>query len=320
MFRRDQARRQVNAAVQRLRASARRLDVRTGGIASTVWRAARSFTEARGAEAAAGLAYYTLFSLFPLLLALVALGSLFFDSQQAFQEAVKLVTDAFPVSRSLIESNLRQILNLRGPVGIVGLVGALWSASGAFAILTRTISGAWPDAGARNPLESRMLALGMVGTLAVLLIMSLLLSTGLNVVSRLRLPLAQDASLYDSLLWAWLSDLVPWLFSVLLFTALYRWVPDARVPWRAALGAGVVVAAAWEIAGNAFAWYVGSGMARYNLVYGSLGAVVALMFWVYVSGWILGFGAHLSAAIAGRLPPPSPGPSRQPGPQGPATR
>lgn len=291
---------QARAAWQRIQCVARRLDARTGRIAGTIWRAARSFGRARGAEAAAGLAYYTLFSLFPLLLALVALGSFFFDSQDALQQAVKLVSDAFPVSQPLIEDNLRQILGLRGPVGAIGLIGALWSASGAFAILTRTINRAWPDAEPRNPLESRLLALGMVGTLAVLLILSLMLSTGLNVLARLRLPLAEDASIYDSTLWTWLSNLVPWLFSAALFTALYRWVPDAKVPWRAALGAGVPVAAAWEIASNAFAWYVGSGMARYNLVYGSLGAVVALMFWVYVSGWILGFGAHLSAAIARR--------------------
>jgi membrane protein len=57
---------------------------------------------------------------------------------------------------------------------------------------------------------------------------------------------------------------------------------------------------AWELAKQAFAWYLSSGFAKYDLVYGSLGAVVALMFWIYIGSWIVFFGAHLSAVIAGR--------------------
>jgi membrane protein len=60
----------------------------------------------------------------------------------------------------------------------------------------------------------------------------------------------------------------------------------------------LVVAAAWELAANGFAWYVGSGLARYRIVYGSLGTVVALLFWVYLSAWLIILGAHLSAAVA----------------------
>jgi len=81
--------------------------------------------------------------------------------------------------------------------------------------------------------------------------------------------------------------------------ALYRWVPNAKVRWSAAFWAALVVALVLEIAANAFAWYLSSGLARYRIVYGSLATVVALLFWIYLSGWIIIFGAHLSAAIAG---------------------
>ncbi len=271
---------------------------RSGGVLGIVKGSIESFGDARGSEAAAGMAYYTLFSLFPLLLALVAAGSYLLDRQQVFQQVVDLVSNAFPISQNLIEVNLRQVLQLRGAVGLIGLVVALWSASGAFTILTRNVNRAWAEAPPRGFLESRLVALGMVGSLAVLLILSLLASTALNVLSRLQVPLVDIQSLYSTPLWTTLSDLVPWLFIFLLFLALYRWVPNAEVSWAAAFWAALVVALAWEIIANLFAWYVSSGLARYRIVYGSLGTVVALLFWIYLSSWIIIFGAHLSAAVA----------------------
>jgi membrane protein len=98
-------------------------------------------------------------------------------------------------------------------------------------------------------------------------------------------------------MWAIGSTLVPWLFVFLLFLSLYRWVPNEHVSWSAAFWAALVVAAAWQIGARAFAWYVGSGLARYQLVYGSLGAIVALMAWIYLGSWLTFFGAHLGAAL-----------------------
>ena len=76
---------------------------------------------------------------------------------------------------------------------------------------------------------------------------------------------------------------MPWLSIFFLFLAFYRLVPNAEVGWPAALWAAFVVALAWELVANAFAWHVSSGLARYRLVYGSLGTVVALLFWIYLS-------------------------------------
>ena len=270
----------------------------SGGVLGIMRDTVRSFSEARGSEAAASMAYYTLFSLFPLLLALVAAGSYLLDRQQVFQQVVDLVSNAFPISQNLIEENLRQVLRLRGAVGLVGLVVAIWSASGVFTILTRNINRAWTHAEPRGFLQSRLVALGMVGSLAVLLVMSLLLSTALNVLSRSHVPLVDFQSLYGTAVWTALSNVVPWLLIFILFLALYRWVPNEEVPWKAAFWAALVVALAWEIVANVFAWYVSSGLAKYRVVYGSLGTVVALMFWIYLSSWLILFGAHLSAAVA----------------------
>jgi membrane protein len=298
MIDRSQLRTWTTKITQQARTTFRRANKLSGGVLGIIRDAIEGFTQARGSEAAASMAYYTLFSLFPLLLALVAGGSYLLDRQQVFQQVVDLVSNAFPISQKLIEENLVQVLRLRGAVGLIGLAVAIWSASGVFAILTRNINRAWTDAEPRGFFRSRLVALGMVGSLAVLLVTSLLLSTALNVLSRSQVPLVNLQSLYGTPIWTALSDVVPWLFIFLLFLALYRWVPNEEVPWRAAFCAALVVALAWEIAANAFAWYVSSGLARYQIVYGSLGTVVALMFWIYLSSWIILFGAHLGAAVA----------------------
>ena len=284
--------------VERAKTTYKRANDLSGGSLGIIRDAIASFGDARGSEAAASMAYYTLFSLFPLLLALVAAGSFFLDQQKVFQQVVDLVVQAFPISQSLIEENIRQVLQMRGAMGLIGLGVALWSASGAFTVLTRNVNRAWRTAKPRGFLKNRVMALGMVGSLAVLLVVSVLLSTTLNILSRFNVPLVDSESLYGTPLWTTLSDLVPWFLIFLLFLALYRWVPNAHVSWSAAFWAALAVAVAWEIIANAFAWYVGSGLARYRIVYGSLGTVVALLFWIYLSSWIIIFGAHLSAAVS----------------------
>lgn len=274
------------------------INQRTSGRLGIFKDAIEQFNEARGAEAAAAMAYYALFSLFPLLLALVAAGSFVLDRQQVFQEVVNLVSNAFPSSQNLIEENLKQVLELRGAVGIIGLVVVLWSASGAFTILIRNINRAWTRAEPRGFLANRLVAFGMVGVLVLLLVLSILSSVILNILSRFEVPLVNLESLYGTPLWTTFSELVPWLVIFILFLALFRWVPSAEVSWSAAFGGALTTALAWNLVANTFTWIVGSGLVRYRIVYGSLGTVVALLFWIYLSSWVIFFGAHFCAAIS----------------------
>ena len=159
---------------------------------------------------------------------------------------------------------------------------------------------AWSEAEPRGFLKNRLMALGMVAALTALLTLSLASTTVLDVLPRFRVRLWGGVSVYQTALWAVSSDVVPGLFTLLVFLVLYRWVPSAKVRWSHAFWGSLVAALLWEIATNAFVWYLGSGLVQYELVYGSLGAVVALLFWIYIGGLTTLFGAHVSAAIARR--------------------
>jgi membrane protein len=94
-----------------------------------------------------------------------------------------------------------------------------------------------------------------------------------------------------------LSSVVPFLLTLAMFFGLYWRLPNREVPWSVALWGAFVAAAGSQIVTKLFSWYITSGFANYALVYGSLGAIVAFMFWVYLLSQITLFGAHLSAAI-----------------------
>jgi len=246
------------------------------------------------------MAYYAMFSLFPLLLALVIAGSYFLERGVAYQEVVRLVSSAIPISRSLIEQNVRQVLELRGTVGLIGLVTLVWAATGVFTSFARNINRAWPEAEGRNFFEGRLVALAMIAVLGLLLVLSLVSTAALEVLPSLGIPWVSRNLIGHERLWRAIGILVPALFSLLLFLAMYRWVPSAEVAWSDALWGALVATLGWEIAKRAFAWYLDAGLASYRLVYGSLGTVIALMFWLYLSAWIALLGAHITAAAGQR--------------------
>ena len=280
----------------------READRRTGGIVGVLDDAIRRFGECQASDAAAAMAYYTLFSLFPLSLFLIAAGSLVLDSEYVYEQTVGFVGQLLPNSGQLIEGNIRQVIALRGPVGLVGLAGLLWSGLGVFRVVAQNVARAWPRARARSYLGNTALALKMFASLAGLLGLSLASNGIASLLPRLQIPLLGSAEIYGTTLWPALAGMIPWLFSFLMFFGLYRWVPNADVAWREAAWGAAVAALGWQAAFRGFEWYVASGLGRYEVVYGSVGAVVALLFWVYLSSVIALLGAHLSAAIGRRKP------------------
>lgn len=267
------------------------------GIIGIVIRTVRSFNEARGAEAAASIAYYALFSLFPLLIFLVIIGSTVLEIDQVQSQVLSFVGEVFPASKELVADNIQQVLRLRGAVGIIGIVGLLWSATAVFSALVRNINRAWHTAGPRNFLMGRLIALSMVGVLLVLLLLSFLAATVIRLLSQFEILLWGGIPVTDTSSWSILSRMIPWILTFLIFQGLYRWVPNTEVKWSEAFWGALFATTAWEITKTGFGWFISSGLTNQRLVYGSLGAVIALLLWVYLSGLIALLGAHLSASI-----------------------
>ena len=256
--------------------------------------AIQTFTEKQAGQASAGLAYYTFFSIFPLMLAFIAGGSYFLDSHQVFNTVTQFIQQALPISRQVINENLEEILQERGAAGIVSFLILLWSASGMFTNLAYNINLAWPRARRRNFLQNRLVGLWMIVGLIGLIALSIALSW-----LSARLPFIdfENDSPSGLLVLRIISALGSWLMIFLVFLTLYRWIPTLRVRWRSTFWAALIASLAWKGVTTGFSWYLGSSFGQYQLVYGSLGAIVAFLFLIYIISWITLFGAHLSAAI-----------------------
>lgn len=274
-----------------------KVDDLSGDRLNILRNAIQNFTEKQAAQASAGLAYYALFSIFPLLLVFIAIGSYFLDSEQVFNTVTQFVQQALPIPKQAINENLHQVLDQRGTAGIFSLLILLWSASGMFTSLAYNINLAWPRASRRNFLQNRLAGLWMIVGLIGLISLSIVLSW----ITR-RLPfmqIAEDTSPFNLVLLRLISAVGSWLIIFLVFLMLYHRIPMKRVKWSATVWGALIASLAWKAVTAGFAWYLGSSFGQYQLVYGSLGAIVAFLFLIYIISLITLFGAHLSAAIEG---------------------
>jgi membrane protein len=249
------------------------------------------------------MAYYTIFSLFPLLLAVIAISSFFFERQDIQSEMLRLIRLVVPVSPGVIINNIQEVLEERTTFGITGAVGLIWAASVVFTTLFRNINRAWQRAAPLNLLKSRLFGVLLI---VLMVIVMLLVRFGAALINLL--PLFDDMAIdlrriTESPIWVVLGVVIPLVVTFFIFTMLYKWIPNTSVRWREAFWAGLTAALAWEITTSLFTWALSVGLAQYRLVYGSLGAMIALLFWIYINNMILIFCAHLSAAIARKQRP-----------------
>jgi membrane protein len=265
-------------------------------LVSIIVETVANFSNARASEVAASLAYYALFSIFPFFIALVIGASYFLERDQVFLQVRDVIAQNFPASHTFIESNLRVVLDLRGQVGLIGLVVLIWAATGFFSSLIHNINRAWPDTSPRTFFRMRFSAILIVIFLALAVITTSLGTSFFNLVSSVRLPYG-NVEVADLNIWPTVSRILSWVTRVILFYLLYSFAPTTKVPVRAAIVGALLSGTLWEVTLMGFLWYLTSGFAHYELVYGSLNALIVLMIWIYLNGMIILLGAHLSATV-----------------------
>jgi len=273
------------------------LNRRTFGAVRIMRIAIYNFGESNATIAAAGMAFYGFFSLFPLLLFLVVGSSYILEIQSAYDFVIQNVYRLLPTAQRLIDANLQQVLTSRGTVGLLGLIGFLWSSTSFFSILTKNINIANPVSTKRGFFEDRVVALGMIALLALLLALSFISNTATGILPALDFLKINGKPIENTIVWRYLIKLIPYLITLSLIIALYRYIPKEKVGWNGVLIAAPLAALLWQAATRLFKWSIQEGFVQYELIYGSLGTVASLLFWMYLISLITIFGAHLSAVI-----------------------
>jgi len=254
--------------------------------------------EANIAQSAAGLAYYTLFSVFPLLLLLVSIGSTLLKDGGITARIVGFIDQTLPGSGALIQENLPALEQGRAAIGLVGLITLFWSASNVFMVLSANVNRAWPGSQRRNYIRRRLVALGIVGVLVSILILYILLIALLRFLAWLQVPVVSNQDLLGSTAWEWISNIIAWLLIFCLTSGIYYWVPNAQVPPRSALTSAGWATLLLFVINRLFTLLLSLVIQRYELIYGSLSSVLAFLVNIYFSSYVVLAGAHLCAAIS----------------------
>jgi membrane protein len=270
----------------------------SGGVVGILNRAFKNFSSVNGAEGAASVAYFVFFSIIPLLLLLVSIAGYLLVGVDTIDKILNVITQEIPLPRDLIESNLRQLLRARNIGGAVALIGLAWAASGSFLSLTRNINLAWPNAKRFNVIQGRLFALAIIAALVLLIVIWYAATVVFEYASTYGKPLLGDIAVQKTLFWKLSTSMLPWVLVFFAFLILYRWVPNTRVKWSEALGGTIPATVTMFLATRLFAWFLSTGVVNFQLVYGSLGTILAFLTWVYITAFIAIFGAHICSSIA----------------------
>ncbi|MDJ0941575.1 MAG: YihY/virulence factor BrkB family protein [Woeseiaceae bacterium] len=253
-------------------------------------RAAEASQKNQSKDIAAGIAYYTFLSIFPLLLGLVSLGGHFLRSEDLQLRLNRLIIETLPASAEFVARNIESVVRIRGAAGITSILVLLWSASKLVGVLSRSINrtlGLRRDHAAYlSPLRYFMLTV----LVAVLVIIAITIAPIIEVLAE------QQLSFVD--------PRINWLIEIIagntvgiaitggLVTVVYMLIPYHRPEFSEILPGLAAATLALEIGKRAFAWYVDQA-ADYSAVYGSLSSIIVMLLWMYFAARIVLYGAEI---------------------------
>lgn len=271
------------------------LDTRGIGSFELLKRTFKDFSEDDMSTYASALAYRAIFSLFPFLLFLIAmLGML---NLQAFftwlREQVSLVLP--PDALDLVNPVIDQMQDQKSGLLSVGILVALWSASTGIRSLMNAMNKAY-DVNEGRPTWKLMLlsVVYTIGLAVILLATAGLMITGPQVMEWL----AGQVGLKEVVvvLWTWLRWPVIVILMMLVVAMLYYVTPDVEQEFRFITPGSVLAVIVWIAASVGFGIYV-QNFGNYDATYGSIGAVIVLLLYFYISAAVLLFGAEMNAVI-----------------------
>jgi len=270
----------------------------------------REWLDDGASRLAAALAYYTIFSLAPLLIFIIAIGGFFFGEGTARETILGELSELLgPLGAvyigTLLDAASKPSTSLIG-AGI-GFIVLVFGATGAFAQLQEALNIIWNVApkkgGISYFIRKRLLSFSLLIVIGFLLLVSLMLSTGLAAAGKF---IADIVPAYLILAHA-LNLMLSFAITVLLFAAIYRILPDAKIRWKDVMWGAIVASGLFSAGRFLIGLYLGySGISS---VYGAAGSIIIILVWIYLSTQILFFGAEFTQVWCRHY-----GPGIQPGP------
>jgi len=240
---------------------------------------------------AASQAYYYLLAVFPLLIVCFAIVPYFNINTE---EAIQFIHNVLPGElASVFEDNIIGLIETpRGGLLTVGIIGALWSASGGVNAFIKASNEAYDVEETRNPIIVRLISLGLTLGIIIAVVTAIFLPVVLSIVVNFINNVIDVTSGMTLLL-----HVIRWTVSVVVLTAflmfLYKFAPNKKFPFKHVLPGALIAGVSWQLITIGFSIYV-ANFSNYTATYGSLGGIIVLMIWFFLTGIILMVGALIN--------------------------
>lgn len=273
------------------------------GYSRNVWLLVRDsvggWMEHNASRTGAALAFYTVFSLAPILLLSIAIAGLFFGESSARGEIFAQIQGLVGAAGAKAVESVLQNASRSGSGALSTVFSVLTVLVGATTALVELKAGLdkiWNIPSEQRQgfgylVRTRLLSVGMILALAFLLLVSLVVSAGLTALETL-----SRGDHVINLIFGWLNVLFAFVLVAALFGTIYKVLPSVRIAWRDVTVGAVVTAALFTIGKYAIGAYLGnSGLAS---TYGAAGSIILLLVWVYYSAQIFLLGAEFTRSYA----------------------
>jgi membrane protein len=240
------------------------------------------------AQRAAGVAYYTILSVLPLLLGLIALFGFILPSINLQEKLQDFIGNNLPGAADIVSQDIVSNERLQGAVGVLSILVFFWGASATFSAISLAVNRAWHIEPKRRFVIRKASELGMVVSTGILFLLSLAASAVITIIRGVfELPAASVIILDMG------SRLAAFLLILAVFLLIYRLLPNTKTYWRYIWPGALAAAILFEIARTLFIFYL-EHFANYQLIYGSIASVIILLVWVYYSAFIMVLGAEFT--------------------------
>jgi len=268
-----------------------------GGIKEALWRTVEAVPAKHTLQMGAALSYYFVISMFPAILLISAIVA-YLPGENPFDRVLSLMSGFVPrESLDLLHKVLSTVVTPnRSTLLSFGILGTLWTASGGFAAAIEALDIAYDVEEARPFWVTRPLAVGLTFLVGVLLLVALVVMIvgpqfGTWLASRANLSWLLARS------WPYIHWTVAVLFTVLAVEAMYFLAPNVKQRFWATLPGAVLAVGCWIGLSYILGYYFRS-FAHFNKTYGAMGAVIALMVWLYWTSFFMLLGAEMNCQLA----------------------
>lgn len=279
--------------------------MKTKGLFSKTWYLLKNsiseFNDDNAIKLSASLSYYTIFAIPPLMIIIITLCGFIFGKDAVTGELYGQINELVGNDAAIQIQNAIKNVELSDSNAFAAVFGGIMlliGASGVFAEIQSSINFIWglkakPDKGLKKFIQNRLMSFSMIVSVGFLLLVSLLVNSVMDLLSAKLKSYFQEGTIY---IFYVLNMLLVFVIITLLFTIIFRTLPDGKIRWKDAFIGSSFTAVLFMIGKFAIGLYLGNSTVA--SVYGAAGSIIIILVWVYYSAIILYFGAEFTKVYA----------------------